>query len=283
VYWRRRRSAARRGADSRPAARARQAGTDSTAGSNRSATASAVDANQSSSRKSCVTSVPGSGNSALRRSTFGSATDYFIPRTRLRFARQAALLRTPRPSARTGSLLRPAEGPPTGFGDAGHAGTPSSAGRPAAPAVMAFRASIALPQDHSGNARPLTRWQPFRFPKRAREDGRCLARTGDLLLVRREHVLQATAVCHSGRSANDLPHAAAALCCGLSLPERFQMLAALWRKSAGEPQEHASYEAVASGWRWRGLLPRSSSLRAQATGAWDGLTRPECCSPVPHP
>src|SRR5215207_42563 len=53
-------------------------------------------------------------------------------------------------------------------------------------------------------------------------DGRCPARTGDLLLVRREQLLRSTAACRSGRSANDRPHIAAALCCGSPLPERFQ-------------------------------------------------------------
>ena len=57
--------------------------------------------------------------------------------------------------------------------------------------------------------------------KRTPEDGRCPARTGDLLLVRREHLLRSTAVCRSGRSASDGPHRAAAVCCGLSLPRRF--------------------------------------------------------------
>ena len=59
-------------------------------------------------------------------------------------------------------------------------------------------------------------------------DGRCLARTGDLLLVRREQLLRCTAVCRSDRSTSDLPHAAAALCCGLALPQRFQMIAHGW-------------------------------------------------------
>jgi hypothetical protein len=59
------------------------------------------------------------------------------------------------------------------------------------------------------------------LPKRTREDGRCPARTGDLLLVRREHVLPSTAVCRSGRSPSDSPRIPAALCCGLPLPERF--------------------------------------------------------------
>jgi hypothetical protein len=51
--------------------------------------------------------------------------------------------------------------------------------------------------------------------------GRCPARTGDLLLVRREQRLPSTAACRSAHSASDLPHAAAALCCGLPLPNRF--------------------------------------------------------------
>jgi hypothetical protein len=41
------------------------------------------------------------------------------------------------------------------------------------------------------------------------------------LLERREQMLRATAACRSDRSTSDLPYAAAALCCGLSLPRRF--------------------------------------------------------------
>ena len=48
--------------------------------------------------------------------------------------------------------------------------------------------------------------------KRRRGDGRCPARTGDLLLVRREHLLRSTAVCRSNRSASDKPHSS---CCVL--------------------------------------------------------------------
>jgi hypothetical protein len=53
------------------------------------------------------------------------------------------------------------------------------------------------------------------------DHGRCPARTGDLLLVRREHLLRFTAACRSGRSVSEESHLAAALCCGLPLPERF--------------------------------------------------------------
>jgi hypothetical protein len=60
-------------------------------------------------------------------------------------------------------------------------------------------------------------------PDRIYADGRCPARTGDLLLVRREQLLRSTAVCRSGRSTSDLSPIAAALCCGLSLPRRFQV------------------------------------------------------------
>jgi hypothetical protein len=45
--------------------------------------------------------------------------------------------------------------------------------------------------------------------KRTRGDGRCPARTGDLLLVRREQVLRSTAPGRSGRSASD------PMCCAL--------------------------------------------------------------------
>jgi hypothetical protein len=80
----------------------RQAGTDSTSGSNNPATASAVDANKSSSRNSCATSVPGSGNSALRRSTFGcgTATPYHPRRLVARQAEAAKTLLSERPGCR---------------------------------------------------------------------------------------------------------------------------------------------------------------------------------------
>jgi hypothetical protein len=46
-----------------------------------------------------------------------------------------------------------------------------------------------------------------------------------------EHLLRSTAVCHSVRSASDVPRVAAALCCGLSLPQRFHMTLVLSRGS----------------------------------------------------
>jgi hypothetical protein len=62
------------------------------------------------------------------------------------------------------------------------------------------------------------------------EDGRCPARTGDLLLVRREHLLPSAAVCRSIRSTSDQPPISAALCCSLSLPQRFHMIAAAFTR-----------------------------------------------------
>ena len=47
-------------------------------------------------RRRAWRSVPGSGNSALRSSTFGCGTNYFIARTRLRFARRAEAWRRAR-------------------------------------------------------------------------------------------------------------------------------------------------------------------------------------------
>jgi hypothetical protein len=69
-----------------------------------------------------------------------------------------------------------------------------------------------------------------------REDGRCPARTGDLLLVRREQLLRSPAVCRSFRSASDELRRAAAVCCGLPLPSRFHVVApALTRKQEPDP------------------------------------------------
>lgn len=70
-------------------------------------------------------------------------------------------------------------------------------------------------------------------------DGRCPDRTGDLLLVRGEQLLRSTAASHSDRSANDGPHVAAALCCGLPLPRRFHMIAPAFtreRHSRDQPE-----------------------------------------------
>ena len=66
--------------------------------------------------------------------------------------------------------------------------------------------------------------------KRTRDDGRCPARTGDLLLVRREHLLRSAAVCPITRSASDVPPISAALCCGLPLPRRFHKRAAAFTR-----------------------------------------------------
>jgi hypothetical protein len=55
------------------------------------------------------------------------------------------------------------------------------------------------------------------------------ARTGDLLLVRREQLLRSTAAFGSGRSVSEESHLAAALCCGLPLPQRFHMVAARFK------------------------------------------------------
>jgi hypothetical protein len=72
----------------------------------------------------------------------------------------------------------------------------------------------------------------------APEYGRCPARTGDLLLVRREQLLRSTAVCRSDRSVSDFPPPAAALCCGLSLPQRFHMIAPACTRE-GHPRRRA--------------------------------------------
>ena len=69
----------------------------------------------------------------------------------------------------------------------------------------------------------------------AREDGRCPARTGDLLLVRREQPLRSIAACRSACSASDIARICAALCCGVSLPERFHMKLVKVRKKRGRP------------------------------------------------
>ena len=59
--------------------------------------------------------------------------------------------------------------------------------------------------------------------------GRCPVRTGDLLLVRREQVLRSTAACRPLRPASGLSLVAAAVCCGMPLPERFHVSASTLR------------------------------------------------------
>ena len=84
---------------------------------------------------------------------------------------------------------------------------------------------------HNASAAPFTTGLITAAPDRqsaskaVRVDGRCLARTGDLLLVRRKQVLRSTAVCRSDRLVSDGPRQAAALCCGLPLPRRFHRVA----------------------------------------------------------
>jgi hypothetical protein len=70
-----------------------------------------------------------------------------------------------------------------------------------------------------------------------RVDGRCPARTGDLLLVRREHLLRSTAVCRSDRSVSDGTRIFAALCWGLSLPQRFHMIASAFTRNQWRSRE----------------------------------------------
>jgi hypothetical protein len=49
------------------------------------------------------------------------------------------------------------------------------------------------------------------------------------LLLRREQLLRPTAACRSGSPVSDLPNAAASLCWGLSLPERFHVGRSSWQ------------------------------------------------------
>src|SRR5215208_5146917 len=67
--------------------------------------------------------------------------------------------------------------------------------------------------------------QPRLREKAGRGDGRCPARTGDLLLERREQLLRSTAACRSLCSASDVWHLTPAVCCGVPLPDRFHVMA----------------------------------------------------------
>jgi hypothetical protein len=81
----------------------------------------------------------------------------------------------------------------------------------------------ALPQDYLGHVRPLLRRQTFRLRSGLLSDAPGRTRTCDPLLRRREHLLRSTAACRSVCAASDGLRIAAALCCGLPLPSRFQM------------------------------------------------------------
>jgi hypothetical protein len=59
------------------------------------------------------------------------------------------------------------------------------------------------------------------LPKRPPEDAPGRTRTCDPLLRRREHLLRSTAACRSACATSDGPHIAAAVYCGLPLPQRF--------------------------------------------------------------
>src|SRR5215208_2530841 len=63
------------------------------------------------------------------------------------------------------------------------------------------------------------------------EDGRCPARTGDLLLVRRKHLPRSTGACRSDRTTSGGSLVAAAFCCGFPLPKRFQVSASTFGNS----------------------------------------------------
>jgi hypothetical protein len=71
-------------------------------------------------------------------------------------------------------------------------------------------------------------------------------RTTDLTIMSREHLLPSAAACRSSRSANDVPHMAAAFCCGLPLPERFHMIApAFTRKRQSRSDDTARIWSIA--------------------------------------
>jgi hypothetical protein len=104
--------------------------------------------------------------------------------------------------------------------------------RPSGPLVASTLAALVFtPRFHDASTWTIREIPPFaamaaiRLEADSRADGRCLARTGDLLLVRREQLLRSTAACRSVSSASDVPRISAALCCGLSLPRCFHALA----------------------------------------------------------
>ena len=106
-------------------------------------------------------------------------------------------------------------------GDAGREGTPSWGADPGRATVVNLRASTTVPQHDSGHVRPARDVAAAPLRKLPRGDGRCPARTGDLLLVRREQLLRSTAVCRSSGSTSARARLAAVVCCGLPLPDRF--------------------------------------------------------------
>ena len=134
---------------------------------------------------------------------------------------------------------------------------------------------------HVAQTEALVRWRGGSGPalKRARQDGRCPARTGDLLLVRREQLLRSTAACRSRRSVSDQSQISAALCCGLSLPKRFHMIP-LARVQArlpvsGESEKGSGGDHAADDGRRRASNPHRVAVSA------DVNTRPRARSPCP--
>jgi hypothetical protein len=107
-------------------------------------------------------------------------------------------------------------------GTRGREGTHCSAGGRTRVSVQRFHDASTAP---FGTCHSAPAMADIPLPKRPPEDAPGRTRTCDPLLRRREHLLRSTAACRSVRSASDRPQIAAALCCGLPLPRRFQMSA----------------------------------------------------------
>ena len=132
-----------------------------------------------------------------------------------------------------------------------------------------------LPQHPVRRARPVAA-SAGGAPKAGSEDGRCPARTGDLLLVRREHLLRSTAVCRSGRSASDGPRLAAAallrFVASTALPQESRGAPALTRKRKRGRRSFACSRLVRrSGCQVAGgdasLIPRRNGAAAAPYGS----------------
>jgi hypothetical protein len=164
------------------------------------------------------------------------------------------------------------DSPAPGCDSTGHIDVVRGAERAVRPPGGMVRASTTVLQHLRARSVHYYVCHTFRFRSGPTANGRCPARTGDLLLVRREHLLRSTAVRRSDRLASDGTLRAAAFCCGLPLPQRFHITRRLSRESdseVGRPRDSCfSSKAAAVPSPGSVLLSRGDSARAVEGARW---------------